>query len=130
MIPTTSTVDLTIEDLPSLNYRMDFAENINGKVDNLEAMKQVIYKILMTERYKHLIYSWNYGIEIGNLIGKPVDYVKSEAERLIKEALLQDERIKAVDTFSFDTSKRHELLITFTVHTIYGDASAERTVNY
>ena len=55
---------------PSLNYKMILdGDRIINKCDKLEAMKQVIYKILMTERYKYFIYSWNYGIELTDLFG-------------------------------------------------------------
>lgn len=33
-------------------------------------MKQAIYKILQTERFEYLIYSWNYGIELNAVVGK------------------------------------------------------------
>lgn len=53
MIPsgnTLLTTELEVETLPSLNYAMNFELNrIVGKVDGLEAMRQVIYKILNTE---------------------------------------------------------------------------------
>ena len=78
MIPVTNDIlsTLEIEEQPSKNYKLFFTENIiNGYVDKLEAMKQVIYKILNTERYQCLIYSWNYGIETMDLFGEPVSYV-------------------------------------------------------
>lgn len=133
MIPSTNNLlltDISIEQQPSRNYRMNFIENIIGKVDTLEAMKQVIFKILNTERYQHIIYSWNYGVELMDLIGEPVSYVLPEVERRITEALLQDDRIKSVSDFEFDTSKKKEVVCTFVVHTIFGDINTEKVVNY
>lgn len=133
MIPSTNNLlltDITIKQQPSRNYRMNFIENIIGKVDTLEAMKQVIFKILNTERYQHIIYSWNYGVELMDLIGEPVSYVLPEVERRITEALLQDDRIKSVSDFEFDTSKKKEVVCTFVVHTIFGDINTEKVVNY
>ena len=53
MIPSTNTIlstDIEIEQQPSLNYRMDFdRKTIIGTVDEKEAMKQVVFKILNTE---------------------------------------------------------------------------------
>lgn len=133
MIPATNDIlsTLEIEEQPSKNYKLFFTENIiNGYVDKLEAMKQVIYKILNTERYQCLIYSWNYGIETMDLFGEPVSYVCPEIQRRITEALLQDDRINSVDSFEFDCSLKGKLLVTFQVHTIYGDINEEKVVNY
>lgn len=132
MIPSTNTIlstDIEIEQLPSLNYRMIFDQNrIIGTVDEQEAMKQVIYKILNTERYEYVIYSWNYGIELRDLIGEPVSYVCAELIDRITEALTQDDRIDSVDNFDFTFPQKNVISATFTVHTIYGDIDAERTV--
>jgi hypothetical protein len=132
MIPTTNdilTTDLTVERQPSRNYRMDIDRNvIIGHCDGLEAMKQVIYKILSTERYQYVIYSWNYGIELLDLYGKSVTYVCSELPRRITEALMQDDRILSVDEFKFDTTQKGIVLVSFTVHTIFGDVDAEKVV--
>lgn len=132
MIPVV-TNDLNIEftTMPSLNYQMNIDdETIINKCDEIEAMKQVIYKILNTERYQYLIYSWNYGIELADLFGEPVYYVVPELERRITEALMQDERIESVTDFEFDTSKRGTVVCTFTTNTIFGEVDAERTVLY
>lgn len=125
------TTSISVEEESSKNYKMFFTEKIiNGKVDELEAMKQVIYKILNTERYQYIIYSWNYGIETSDLYGEPISYVCPEIERRITEALLQDDRIESIDSFEFDYSKKGILIVTFCVHTIYGDIEEERAVNY
>lgn len=132
MIPANSeilNVDTAIQ--PSLNYKMNFeAETIINKWDKLEAMKQVIYKIINTERYKYLIYSWNYGIELEDLFGQPVYYVVPELERRISEALLMDERIESVTDFEFDTSKRGTVAVKFTANTIFGSIEAEKVVMF
>lgn len=122
--------ELKIETQPSKNYKMHINhEVINGKCDGLEAMVQVIYKILNTERYQHIIYSWNYGIETIDLYGEPVNYVCSELQRRIAEALLQDDRISSVDSFEFDVSKRGVIQASFVVHTVFGDVKSEKVVN-
>lgn len=125
------TTELIVETEPSKNYRMKFEQNsISGYVDELEAMKQVAYKILNTERYEYEIYSWNYGIELKDLIGEPVSYVVAELERRISEALLQDDRIESVDSFEYDYSKKGVVLVTFQVHTLFGNFDEEKVVNY
>lgn len=134
MIPSTNNIlsyDLEMETEPSVNYKMNIKQGIiNGTVDELEAMKQVIYKILNTERYQYIIYSWNYGIELMDLFGMPVIYVIPELERRITEALIQDERIESVDDFEFDSSEKRTVKASFTVHTIFGDVQTEKVVNY
>ena len=134
MIPSTNTIlstDLEVETQPSKNYKMYLERNIiNGSCDELEAMRQVIYKILNTERYQHIIYSWNYGIELVDLYGEPVTYVCPELQRRITEALVQDNRIKSVDNFEFDTSEKRTVKTTFTVHTIFGNVESEKVVNF
>ena len=134
MIPTTNTIlneELEFETLPSKDYKLHIEQNlINGFCDELEAMKQVVYKILSTERYDYIIYSWNYGIELKDLYGEPAPYVISELKRRITEALTQDERITSVDSFTFDTSVKKQVHVKFVVHTVFGDVDAEKVVNY
>lgn len=121
--------NITVEESPTKTYRMKlFGDRIHGKTDEQEAMKQAIYKILNTERYNYPIYSWNYGIELKDLLGKPKSFCKSEIKRRVKEALLQDERILEVSAFSFEDKKRRELAVTFTVKTIYGEINITKGV--
>ena len=133
MIPSGNTIlttDLEVVTMPSKQHRMDLDRNrIFGTCDSLEAIKQTIFKILNTERYEYIIYSWNYGIELKDLFGKPVRYVCPEIERRVKEALLQDDRITAVDSFEFDFPNRGVIAVTFTVHTIFGDLDEGMAVN-
>lgn len=120
-----------LEEQPSLTYKMDIGKNrISGFADELEAMKQAVYKILLTERYQYIMYSWDYGIETIDLYGEPVSFVYPELERRITEALTWDERIQSVDGFEFDSSEKGSVCVSFTVHTIYGDIQAEKEVNF
>lgn len=132
MIPNTNSDfnnDFEFREMSSTTFKLDISENkVQGYTDNLEAMKQAIYLILNTERYNYLIYSWNYGIELSDLFGKSVKFVMVELERRIKEALLQDTRIKSVENFE-STYKKNKVYCTFKVVTIYGDIEAERVVN-
>lgn len=109
MIPSTNGFleqDFVIEEQPSKTYKMHLDENIIlGYADGQEAMVQVIFNILNTERYQYVIYSWNYGIELIDLYGQPVSYVIPELKRRITEALTWDERIIGVDNFSLMWTK-------------------------
>lgn len=113
---------------PSKTYYMNLEKyRIQGNTDDIESIPQAIFCILYTERSKYMIYSNNYGIELEELFGKPITYVLPEFERRITEALTWDSRINDVDNFEYEI-KGSDVHATFTVHTIYGDISAERTV--
>lgn len=130
MIPKTSIIitDIEITEQPSKTYKLDMDNRlITGYCDGINAVKQAVYKILGTERYQYIIYSWNYGVELQDLIGEQPSYAIPEIERRITEALTQDVRILGVDAFSFDVSK-DKINVTFTVHTVYGDIIVERVV--
>ena len=134
MIPSGNTILTTnfkVVVQPSKQHRMDSDRSlILGTCDGLDAVKQSIFKILNTERYQYLIYSWNYGIELMDLYGQPLMYVCPEIERRVKEALLQDDRITGVDNFEFNTAKKGVVSVTFTVHTFFGDVNEEMVVNF
>ncbi len=98
--------ELTFQAQPNRSYKMLIDEDkVQGKVDDLEAVEQACYKILNTERYQYVIYSWNYGIELQDLFGKPIPYVFSELQRRIREALTQDDRVNAVTDFDLSHNK-------------------------
>lgn len=130
MIPKNDNLSLDFEVVsqPSRTYKMNINEETVAKyTDDLEAIKQAVYKILNTERYQHVIYSWNYGIELQDLFGMPLPYVYPELKRRITEALTWDDRITDVTDFSF-SHKRGEVSATFTVHTVAGDFDAQKGV--
>lgn len=83
--------------------------------------------ILNTQRYQWLIHSWSYGVELQSLIGKDVDYCVPEIERQVREALLQDDRITAVEDFRFEIQKK-KVLTSFTITTIFGEIKGEMEV--
>ena len=104
-------------------------ERIDGTVtDELDAVRQAVYKILNTERYRYVIYDWNYGVELDELFGKPIPYVLPEIPRRIREALIQDDRISDVINFDLTYTKDGNVTAKFTVVTTYGDLAAEKEV--
>ena len=98
-----------------------YLDRISGFTDGAEALRQTVYFILSTERYVYPIYSWDYGVELASLFGKPMSFVKSELPRRITEALLTDDRITAVRDFEFEKRERHSLHVTFTVVSTVGE---------
>ncbi len=125
MLPTVYEDDLTqeftlVEHPPSRTFRLDHQElAVRGMTDQLQAVEQAVFLILNTERYGWLIHSWDYGVELRDLIGKPPQYCVVEVQRRVTEALLQDDRITAVEDFSFQREKRR-VLTTFQVVSIFG----------
>lgn len=134
MIPSANSFleqDFEIEEQPTKTYMMNVDNGtVRGFTDKLEAIKQAIYKILNTERYQYIMYSWNYGIELLDLYGEPVSYVCPELERRITEALTWDDRIQSVDNFEFNMIQKGVIHVSFTAHTVYGDVQSEKEVNF
>lgn len=91
-------------------------------VEGNEAIKTWVYLALMTNNKQYPIYSWDYGSEVKELIGK--NYTKAlteaEAKRYIEECLLINPYIISVDVI--DTSFSDcTLSCNIKVVTIYGD---------
>lgn len=115
---------------PSKTYKLIHDKNrLVGFTDEREALKQAIFLMLSIERFDHVIYSWNYGVEFLDLFGMPTSYVASEVKRRIRECLLQDDRINEVDSFVITTNK-NKVHVEYIAHTIYGEISGEREVGY
>ena len=78
MIPKIELLDeeFEVEEMPTYTHRYDFTKenNVRNYTDNIEAMKQAVFLILNIERYKHVIYSWDYGIELADLFGRAISY--------------------------------------------------------
>ena len=131
MIPQrTINVELATEETieTSRTYKIT-GNRIQGYTDGLDALKQAIYKVLNTERYEYPIYSFNYGIELENLIGKDPVYVQIELKRRIRECLLRDDRITEVDNFKFEFNG-DQLKCAFDVHNIFGNLTISREVSF
>lgn len=122
--------DVTVqEQKPSLTWQLDLKSGrIKGQIDGLTAIYQAVEKILLTERYAYRIYSWNYGCELAFYIGKDTDFVLADAERTIREALLQDDRISGIENFKAKLVDRESVLVTFTVTTVSGKFSYEQEI--
>lgn len=131
MLPNTNDglQDFTIRMQPSKTYKLDIEKGIiRGYTDGKTAIQQAVYKILNTERFINLIYSWNYGAELNGIMGRSKEYVYSELRTRIKEALLMDDRISDVHSFEFST-KRSTVSVTFTVVSTEGSFESGVNVN-
>jgi hypothetical protein len=129
-------VNIVIENTSETNelpipkeYAWDFEKNDfilkDGKfiiVEKNEAIKIWIWKALNTTRYRYLAYTWNYGNELEELIGKSLSRsaIESEAKRYVEEALMINPYIQGIENFNveFDESIMH---VSFTSRTLYGE---------
>ena len=99
----------------------------NGRfytVTGIEALKIWVYRALHqeSERFRYSAWSWDYGNELGTLLGGCVDrgILESRLRQYIREALLVSPYIKEVDAFSF-VQKGSRMEVRFTVHSVYED---------
>lgn len=132
MLPTNSNIeeliDFEVTEQTSNTYRLIYQKNkIKGFTDEIEALKQAIYFILNTERYDYLIYNWNYGFEIKDLIGQDPRSILPEIQKRICDALIQDTRITEISDFVFSIVK-NKVSVSFTVKSIFGDISQDLDV--
>ena len=92
-------------------------------VEGNEGIKVWVYKALLVPRYQYSIYSWGYGSELMDLIGKAYtpQLTKSEAKRYIEEALKINPYI--LDVNVIDTDFKDSILsANVRVTTIYGES--------
>lgn len=122
-------LNFTTQSYSSKTFKLNTDKNnIVGFTDKIEALKQTIYIMLGTERFQNLIYSWNFGLQVNDLIGEEYSYVSSELKRRISDCLTYDDRINSVDSFLFEKNGNN-ILVTFTANTIYGDINASKEVD-
>ena len=98
-------------------------------VEGNEAIKTWVYKAMKTERFRYLIYSWDFGSELDGLIGQSYtpNLTKAESIRYIKEALLINPYIRNVSNVEV-TFDRGKLYITAKLETIYGETEVNANV--
>lgn len=109
-------------DLEELDFKLN-----NGKmylVEGAKAIKIWIWKLFMTARYREVIFDWDYGSELENLIGQGYTqgYLNSEAERYVREALEYNLKDYVTDVRDVKvTFDEGTLTIEFTAITPYGE---------
>ncbi|MBS4960827.1 MAG: DUF2634 domain-containing protein [Clostridiales bacterium] len=87
-----------------------------------DAIRVWIWNALKTVRRRYKVFTWDYGCDVENLIGRDYsEQVKQmEAKRYIEECLLIHPYILAVNNIETDFSE-DKLQITCNVTTIYGE---------
>lgn len=110
---------------PKKTFKFNFDEGefifSDGKIDVAEGIDSIqiwIDKILRTEKFKYSIYE-KYGIRLEDLLFNsdfPKSFIESELQREITEALLTNENIESIDSFTIERQHR-TYLISFYVRT-------------
>ena len=126
-VPTVNRVETLAPVLETSRTYDLFGTELRGYVDTEDAIRQYIRKALVTARSTFLIYDNQYGSEIEELIGQRVNTSLFDAEiiRLIREALIYDDRILEVDRFTIDRSG-DAAFVEFTVTTVWNFVITER----
>lgn len=122
MLPNINLTDnIEFKSQTSNTYKLNIKKNnISGFIDEINAVKQAVYLILNIERYRYLIYDWDYGFEISDLIGQDINIIQIEIQKRISDALKQDERI--TDVYDFIFKKTNKILhVSFSINTIFGE---------
>lgn len=121
----TGTTAVTPE--PTKTYKLDFENGVIGDfIDDDEALRQFIYKAIRTARFRYLIYDDQYGSELEDLIGDDVTeaFLNEEIPRVIREALIYDDRIADVRDFVV-RREGDGVFVEFTVVKTDGDTLTE-----
>lgn len=114
---------------PTNTYRVNFDNKAStGRLDSIEALKQTIYCILTTERCRYPIYSTDYGVELQDLIGQPINTITiAKIQETITAALTQDDRISDVYDFEYKIVDDTALSVLFSIETSLGELTGGLT---
>lgn len=122
-IESNAATEQTQENKIPKEYEIDFKTGqLTGRiVEGVEAIKVWIWIVLQTPRYRYYIYSWDYGNEFEELIGRGYseEYINAEVQRMTEDCLLVNEHIESITDFSVGM-ENDQLTISFTANTIYG----------
>lgn len=115
----------------AVEYGIDYKTGeLTGKtVEGIDAVKVWTWNCLKTERYRHPIYSWEYGAELDQYIGQALgdEYLQTDCQTEIEDALLVNPYIVGISDFSAEIVK-DRLLIQFVLKTIYGETEVSLDV--
>lgn len=103
------------------DYVLDGAGRL-VEADGQTAWAQWCVFAVLTQRFAHVIYSFDYGAEIDAALRQPSrKAVESELERVITEALLVDPRTQTVRDFSF-AWEGDQVKVSFTAVPVIGQS--------
>lgn len=80
---------------------------IQGYVNDIDSLKQTVFFILSTERFRYITVSDNVGVELENLYGEDINLIEVKLKETIENALLADDRITEIRDFKLTRVKRN-----------------------
>lgn len=105
-------------------YEIDFETGQpTGKVvGGIDAVRVWIWCAMHTQRFRHAIYSWDYGADFEQYVGQAVtqEFLDTDCHDEVEETLLISPYITGIDDFTAVLDGA-ELYVEFTARTIYGD---------
>ncbi len=112
-------------------YGIDFdTGQLTGKiVEGIEAIKVWIWLCLHTERFRHAIYSSDYGTALEQYFGHVLsdEYINTDCESEVTDALLINDYIESIENFGAVKDGEH-LRISFRVVTKFGSLEVDESV--
>ena len=112
-------------------YGIDFdTGQLTGKiVEGIEAIKVWIWLCLHTERFRHAIYSSDYGAALEQYFGYVLsdEYINTDCESEVTDALLINDYIESIENFGAVKDGEH-LRISFRVVTKFGSLEVDESV--
>ena len=112
-------------------YGIDFnTGQLTGKVvEGIEAIKVWIWLCLHTERFRHAIYSADYGTSFEQYIGHVLsdEYINTDCESEISDSLIINEYIESIEDFEA-VRNSDGLNIKFRVVTKFGNIEVNENV--
>ena len=129
-------ISVSVEPLPKAReIAWDFEQDLpvlkNGEpvfCEGAEAVAVWAWNALQTVRYRHEIFTWDYGCELESLIGQPYSAAtkKAEAIRYVREALTVSPYISEVNDIRVEFDGKGLLTVSCRIRTIYGELSIQR----
>jgi hypothetical protein len=109
---------------PTYTYKFDpLARRISGFVDGMDAMTQSTMLLIGTERFSNVVYNADYGIQLYDCIGAPMDFVQTVLESRIKDSISVDDRYLDARVTSLVVEHPNILRALVDVTTIFGTHS-------
>ena len=125
--------EMTLESTGTIpmEYGIDFATGqLTGKiVEGKEAIKIWIWNCLQTQRFRYPIYSWDYGADMEQYIGRAVskEFLQTDCENEIRSALLVNPYISDITDFEVDR-KDDQMFVSFRAVTKFGEVEVDQGV--
>lgn len=114
--------DTDVVDVPR-EFGVNFASGqLTGQiVEGLEALRVWVWLVCHIERYRHPIFTWQYGTELEKYIGQNYsrEYMDTVVKKEVEDALMYNEHILGIEDFT-TYMEDDRLTMSFTVNTDLG----------